>query len=188
MRYRGHSITHRSACALPLTRIQRHGASSRDLIMTRTHGLGGPCYGGLGTQTGAWDAWRCPIADRKRELFSKSGQSPKSEKTDEARSLVGLLFCQYRRSALVDHKTHCIVAPCLVRRCTWISNIDHRSCTLGDRSSKNPRHALGKASLIPRSAYTIFDFRAESRGSKKALRFRRVRIRRGCRGPRYEDW
>ena len=50
MRYRGYSITHRSACALPLTRIQRHGASSRDLFKTRTHGLGGPCYGVLAFQ------------------------------------------------------------------------------------------------------------------------------------------
>jgi hypothetical protein len=47
LRYRGHFITHRSACSLPLTRIQRHGALNRDLIMTRTHGLGGPCYGVL---------------------------------------------------------------------------------------------------------------------------------------------
>ena len=47
LRYRGYPITHRSACALPLTRIQRHGAASRDLFMTRTHGLGGPCYGVL---------------------------------------------------------------------------------------------------------------------------------------------
>jgi hypothetical protein len=50
LRYRGYSIIHRSACALPLTRIQRHGASSRDLFMTRTHGLGGPCYGVLAFQ------------------------------------------------------------------------------------------------------------------------------------------
>ena len=44
MRYRGHSITHRSACALPLTLIQRHSALCRrgqDLSLQR------PCCGSV---------------------------------------------------------------------------------------------------------------------------------------------
>ena len=155
---------------------------------TCRHSLGGPCYGGLVPvpvpSTNGADLGSI----KKGTAILECRAIAQSEKTDEARSLVGLLFDQYRRSALVDHKTNCVVAPCLVRRCTWIPNIDHRSCTLGDRSAEDPRHALGKSSLVPRSTYTIFNFSAESRDSKKALRFRRVRIRRGCRGPRYEDW
>ena len=157
------------------------------------HGLGGPCYGGLAPEpvpsTNGVDLG----SKKKGPLFWNSGQSPKAKRPTRPEvssvfSLINTVDDQYRRSALVDHKTNCIVAPCLVRRCTWIPNIDHRSCTLGDRSAEDPRHALGKSSLVPRSTYTIFNFSAESRDSKKALRFRRVRIRRGCRGPRYEDW
>ena len=124
---------------------------------------------------------------KKRTAILEFRAINQSEKTDEARSLVGLVFCQYRRSASVNHKTHCIVAPCLKRRCTWVPNIDHRSCTLGDRSAEDPRYALCEASLIPRSAYTIFRFGTKSSDTKKALRLLRVLICRGCCGPRNED-
>ena len=156
------------------------------------HGLGGPCYGGLASEpvpsTNGVDLG----SKKKGPLFWNSGQSPKAKRPTRPEvssvfSLINTVDDQYRRSALVDHKTNCIVAPCLVRRCTWIPNIDHRSCTLGDRSAEDPRYALCEASLIPRSAYTIFRFGTKSSDTKKALRLLRVLICRGCCGPRHED-
>jgi len=70
LRYRGHSITHRSACALPLTLIQRHSALCRrgqDLSLQR------PCCGSV-------FFFRRKAAEEKKGLGRIARMAPMTER------------------------------------------------------------------------------------------------------------